>query len=133
MFCLQVLPSLSDLSKVFTSILNGTFCKELDKFSDDELRPFLPFLICNAFQNKSGDSDQVNMLFIYLSYLLCVLQSNLLARLSAYPEGNRISRIFSFNFQEIEANLSTKIAAQSYILADDMTKMHMIVRQFGQG
>lgn len=43
-----------DYANVFTSILTGSLFEDLDQFTDDELRPFLPLLIASSFGSSSS-------------------------------------------------------------------------------
>lgn len=45
---------------VFSALRNGTILEDISKFDDEQLRPFLPFLIQTGFKNgNSMDTELV--------------------------------------------------------------------------
>uniref|UniRef100_A0A1I7X477 MMS19 nucleotide excision repair protein n=1 Tax=Heterorhabditis bacteriophora TaxID=37862 RepID=A0A1I7X477_HETBA len=56
------------LSAVFCSFLDGSFVEKIGTFSDEQLLPFMPYLISTSFIPESDNC--ISYLFLWVSYIL---------------------------------------------------------------
>ncbi|KAI6205063.1 hypothetical protein M3Y94_00750200 [Aphelenchoides besseyi] len=81
---------------VFLAIRDGSLEKRIEKFTSEDLRPFLPLLMYRTFMSKNNSVE------VEESPLL----DRIRARLIDCPSGNEILSILRLNYEELQSNFA---------------------------